>query len=384
MRASATASTPLLALTHHTQPQAVAAIPFLRWGVSIELAEALNQLIDRRQAAVHERRIGRQKDRQSDCQNGEFPAGHPIGDGCRRHDLQAGRCYEDRSVDQANFRIQRQALWQVASPSLLTAAHPPWKPKLLRQEMGASTHSRSRQGDRHWKSAGQGLFSASHNGQLRLDRDSLPRRTKAGTSEESARCCCLGRKLLSCYWKTATSETRNSGIKLPEQVGTRREGSLQLTSGAPPSLDAVAAADRVAEWAEAAVNDAKAEAAVNDSEAMAAQSSSRQDAERGRAEIATHGTGAACSGRESRPEQLEQFPYDQRWLQTRVGRWLQLVWYQVGSRPPGGACVPFLAGRRSWAGGDLRPYRHRPAAGNLGHITTSWRPGIDVARQALA
>jgi hypothetical protein len=172
---------------------------------------------------------------------------------------------------------------------------------------------------------------------------------------------------LSCYWKTATSETRNSGIKLPEQVGTRREGSRQLTSGAPPSLDALAAADRVAEWAEAAVNEAKAEAAVNDAEAMAAQSSSKQDAERGRAEIATHGTGAACSGRESRPEQREQFPYDQCWSQTRVGRWLQVVWYQVGSRPPGGACVPFLAGRRSWTGGDLRPYRHRPAAGNLGH-----------------
>ena len=137
---------------------------------------------------------------------------------------------------------------------------------------------------------------------------------------------------MSCYWKTATSATRNSGIKLPEQVRTRREGSRQLTSGAPPSLDAVAAADRVAEWVEAAVNEAKAEAAVNDAEAMAAQSSSKQDAERGRAEIATHGTGAACSGRESRPEQLEQFPYDQRWSQTRVGRWLQVVWHQVGSR----------------------------------------------------
>jgi hypothetical protein len=34
---------------------------------------------------------------------------HPDWKGCWRHDLQAGRCYEDRSVDQANFRIRRQA-----------------------------------------------------------------------------------------------------------------------------------------------------------------------------------------------------------------------------------------------------------------------------------
>jgi len=40
------------------------------------------------------------------------------------------------------------------------------------------------------------------------------------------------------------------------------EGSRALTSGGAPSLDAVAAADRVAELAEAAVNDAKAEAAA--------------------------------------------------------------------------------------------------------------------------
>ncbi|HTF40369.1 MAG TPA: SPFH domain-containing protein, partial [Propionibacteriaceae bacterium] len=40
------------------------------------------------------------------------------------------------------------------------------------------------------------------------------------------------------------------------------EGSRELTSGGPPSLDAVAAADRVAELAEAAVNDAKAEVAA--------------------------------------------------------------------------------------------------------------------------
>jgi hypothetical protein len=41
-----------------------------------------------------------------------------------------------------------------------------------------------------------------------------------------------------------------------------KEGSRELTSGGPPPLDAAAAADRVAELAEAAVNDAKAEAAA--------------------------------------------------------------------------------------------------------------------------
>ena len=40
------------------------------------------------------------------------------------------------------------------------------------------------------------------------------------------------------------------------------EGSRALTSGGPPSLDAVAAADRVTELAESAVNEAKAEAAA--------------------------------------------------------------------------------------------------------------------------
>jgi hypothetical protein len=40
------------------------------------------------------------------------------------------------------------------------------------------------------------------------------------------------------------------------------EGSRQLTSGGTPSLDAAAAAERVAELAEAAVNQAKAEAAA--------------------------------------------------------------------------------------------------------------------------
>ena len=40
------------------------------------------------------------------------------------------------------------------------------------------------------------------------------------------------------------------------------EGNRELTSGAPPSLDAIAAADRITEVAESAVNDAKAEAAA--------------------------------------------------------------------------------------------------------------------------
>jgi hypothetical protein len=40
------------------------------------------------------------------------------------------------------------------------------------------------------------------------------------------------------------------------------EGSRELTSGGAPTLDAVAAADRAAELAEAAVNDAKAEVAA--------------------------------------------------------------------------------------------------------------------------
>jgi SPFH domain / Band 7 family len=44
---------------------------------------------------------------------------------------------------------------------------------------------------------------------------------------------------------------------------------------------------------------------------------------------------------------------------------LQVVWHQFGRRPAGAACVPFLLVALSWAGGDLRPYRHRPAARNL-------------------
>ena len=43
------------------------------------------------------------------------------------------------------------------------------------------------------------------------------------------------------------------------------EGSRELTSGGVPNLDAVAAVDRVAELAEAAVKDAKAEAAAAES-----------------------------------------------------------------------------------------------------------------------
>jgi hypothetical protein len=92
----------------------------------------------------------------------------------------------------------------------------------------------------------------------------------------------------------APAPDKGSDDSPPSEIHDK-DASRQLTSGGPPSLDAAAAAERVAELAEAAVNDAKAEAAANDSEAMAAQSSSRQDAERGPTEIATHRTGAACS-----------------------------------------------------------------------------------------
>ena len=57
----------------------------------------------------------------------------------------------------------------------------------------------------------------------------------------------------------ATDEGRTDS---PPSVIEAEEGSRELTSGGPPSLDAVAAADRVAELAEAAVNDAKAEVAA--------------------------------------------------------------------------------------------------------------------------
>jgi regulator of protease activity HflC (stomatin/prohibitin superfamily) len=47
----------------------------------------------------------------------------------------------------------------------------------------------------------------------------------------------------------------------PSAIGAE-EGSRELTSGGAPSLDSVAAVDRVTQLAEAAVNDAKAEAAA--------------------------------------------------------------------------------------------------------------------------
>ena len=40
------------------------------------------------------------------------------------------------------------------------------------------------------------------------------------------------------------------------------QGNRELSSGAPPSLEAIAAADLVTELAQSAVNDAKAEAAA--------------------------------------------------------------------------------------------------------------------------
>jgi SPFH domain / Band 7 family len=59
----------------------------------------------------------------------------------------------------------------------------------------------------------------------------------------------------------APATDRGSVDNPPSEIEDE-EGSRELTSGGPPSLDAVAAADRVAELAEAAVNDAKAEAAA--------------------------------------------------------------------------------------------------------------------------
>jgi hypothetical protein len=56
--------------------------------------------------------------------------------------------------------------------------------------------------------------------------------------------------------------TEKDGAAGPPSEIEDREGSRELTSGGLPPLDAAAAADRVAELAEAAVNDAKAEAAA--------------------------------------------------------------------------------------------------------------------------
>ena len=57
-----------------------------------------------------------------------------------------------------------------------------------------------------------------------------------------------------------TTEKGRADRPPPEIEST--EGSRELTSGDPPSLDAVAAADQVAELAQAAVNEAKAAAAA--------------------------------------------------------------------------------------------------------------------------
>src|SRR5918995_486915 len=54
----------------------------------------------------------------------------------------------------------------------------------------------------------------------------------------------------------------NDSIGTPPAEIAHQEGSRELTSAGPPSMDTVAAVDRVAELAEAAVNDAKAEAAA--------------------------------------------------------------------------------------------------------------------------
>jgi predicted lactoylglutathione lyase len=60
----------------------------------------------------------------------------------------------------------------------------------------------------------------------------MPRRTKAGTSEESARCCCLGRKLLSLLLENQRHRKRETGgIKAAEQVDTRRDQELLTQLG---------------------------------------------------------------------------------------------------------------------------------------------------------
>jgi regulator of protease activity HflC (stomatin/prohibitin superfamily) len=64
------------------------------------------------------------------------------------------------------------------------------------------------------------------------------------------------------YSRTGAPATDKGSIGSPPPEIQDQEGSRQLTSGGPPSLDTVAAVDRVAELAEAAVNQAKAEAAA--------------------------------------------------------------------------------------------------------------------------
>jgi regulator of protease activity HflC (stomatin/prohibitin superfamily) len=62
--------------------------------------------------------------------------------------------------------------------------------------------------------------------------------------------------------RMGAAATEQSRPDSPPSEIEDRGSSRELTSGSPPSLDAVAAADRVAELAEAAVKDAKAEAAA--------------------------------------------------------------------------------------------------------------------------
>jgi SPFH domain / Band 7 family len=67
------------------------------------------------------------------------------------------------------------------------------------------------------------------------------------------------------YSRTGAPANEQGSIGSPPSEMEDEQGSRELTSGGPPTLDAVAAADRVAEMAEAAVNDAKAAAAAAES-----------------------------------------------------------------------------------------------------------------------
>jgi hypothetical protein len=64
------------------------------------------------------------------------------------------------------------------------------------------------------------------------------------------------------YSRTGRPATDKGRADSPQSEIEDQEGSRELTSGGRPSLDAVAAVDRVAELAEAAVNDARAEVAA--------------------------------------------------------------------------------------------------------------------------
>ena len=64
------------------------------------------------------------------------------------------------------------------------------------------------------------------------------------------------------YSRTGAPATDKGSADRPPSEIENEEGSRELTAGGPPSLDAVAAADRVAELAETAVNDTEAAAAA--------------------------------------------------------------------------------------------------------------------------